>query len=108
MKLITYALLSTTPFNTTLCNATHIFVPLITVYELGDEFVLPELIINDGRTFLGWYDESGNKVEKIYTNTQGNLVLTAKWSEAIPVDSFEVTNKIDRLLKLSTHQLTSF
>ena len=93
-------------FNTTLCNATHISVPLITVYELGDEFVLPELIINDGRTFLGWYDESGNKVEKIYTNTQGNLVLTAKWSEAIPVDSFEVTNKIDRLLKLSTHQLT--
>ena len=93
-------------FNTTLCNATHMPIPLVTEYELGDEFTLPELVINDGRTFLGWYDQNGEKVEKIYSNTQGNLVLTAKWSEAIPVESFEVTNKIEKLQKLSTHQLT--
>ena len=92
-------------FNTTLCQATHIADPLITEYELGDEFDLPKLIINDGRTFLGWYDAEGNKVEKIYPNTKGDLVLTAKWSEAIPVETFEINNKIDRLLKLSEHQL---
>ena len=93
-------------FNTTLCNATNIAIPLVTEYELGDEFELIDLVINDGRTFLGWYDSDGNKVEKIYSNTQGNLVLTAKWSEAIPVEIFEVTNAVDRLLKLSEYQLS--
>ena len=92
--------------NQALINATQIKIPLPTEYELGDEFVIPELVINDGRTFLGWYDQNGNKVEKISPNTKGDLVLTAKWSEAIPVESFEITNQIDRLLKLSTHQLT--
>ena len=91
--------------NDALIAATHIKIPLITEYELGDSFDLPELVIEDGRTFLGWYDQNGNKVEKIYSNTEGNLVLTAKWSEAIPVESFQVTNEIERLLKLSEHQL---
>ena len=91
--------------NQALIAGTHIKIPLVTEYELGDEFELLDLVIEDGRTFLGWYDENGNKVEKIHSNTEGNLVLTAKWSEATPVDSFEVTNKVDRLLKLSTHQL---
>ena len=93
-------------FNTTLINATNISVPLVTEYELGDEFELVELVITDGRTFLGWYDQDGNKVEKITSTTEGNLVLTAKWSEAIPVTSFEITNEISKLLKLSEYQLT--
>lgn len=92
--------------NQALIAGTHIKIPLVTEYELGDEFDLPVLTIDDGRTFLGWYDEQGNKVEKIYPNTEGDLVLTAKWSEAIPVETFEITNEITRLLKLSTHQLT--
>ena len=91
--------------NQALINGTHIKIPLVTEYELGSEFDLPELVINDGRTFLGWYDQNGNKVEKIYSNTEGNLVLTAKWSEATPVDSFEITNKVEKLLKLSEYQL---
>ena len=92
--------------NQALIAGTHIKIPLVTEYELGDEFDLPALTIDDGRTFLGWYDEQGNKVEKIYPNTEGDLVLTAKWSEAIPVETFEVTNEITKLLKLSSHQLT--
>ncbi len=91
--------------NQALIAATKIKIPLITEYKLGDEFDLIELIIDDGRTFLGWYDADGNKVEKIYSNTEGNLVLTAKWSEAVPVETFEVTNKIERLEKSYEHQL---
>ena len=79
---------------------------LVTEYKPGDSFELLELSVNDGRTFLGWYDQNGNKVEKITATTTGDFVLTAKWSEAIPVETFEVTNKVNRLLKLSTHQLT--
>ncbi len=91
--------------NQALIQATQIKIPLITEYKLGDSFDLVELVIDDGRTFLGWYDQNGNKVEKITPSTQGNLVLTAKWSESVPVESFEVTNQIDKLLKFSTHQL---
>ena len=91
--------------NEALIAATHIAVPLVTEYELGDEFTLPALTIDDGRTFLGWYNEKGQKVEKITSTTHGNLVLTAKWSEKISAESFEVTNEVERLLKLSKHQL---
>lgn len=92
--------------NQALIDGTHIKIPLVTEYELGDEFTLTELVIDDGRTFLGWYDENGNKVEKISSNTEGDLVLTAKWSEAVPVESFAIDNLVEGLLKLSTHQLT--
>ena len=78
---------------------------LVTEYKPGDSFELLQLSVNDGRTFLGWYDQNGNKVEKITATTVGDLVLTAKWSEAVPVETFVITNEIDRLLKLSTHQL---
>ena len=91
--------------NQALIAATKIKIPLVTEYELGEEFDLIDLVIEDGRTFLGWYDENGNKVEKIYSNTEGDLVLTAKWSEATPVESFEVTNEVNKLLKYSEHQL---
>ena len=78
---------------------------LATEYKLGDEFDLLQLTIDDGRTFLGWYDDEGNKVEKITPSTEGDLVLTAKWSEAIAVESFEITNPVNELLKLSKLQL---
>ena len=91
--------------NQALIEATQIKIPLVTEYKLGDEFELLDLVIEDGRTFLGWYDQEGNKVEKITPTTQGNLVLTAKWSEAVPVESFEVTNQVDRLMKFSKLQL---
>ena len=92
--------------NQALIAATKIKIPLVTEYKLGDEIELTELVINDGREFLGWYDQNGNKVEKINSNTKGNLVLTAKWTESVPVETFEVTNQIDRLLKFSKHQLS--
>ena len=91
--------------NQALIAATQIKIPLVTEYKLGDELDLLELSIEDGRTFLGWYDESGNKVEKISSNTKGNLVLTAKWTESIAVETFTVSNPISKLLKLSSHQL---
>ena len=91
--------------NQELISATQIKIPLVTEYKLDDEFSLSNLTIEDGRTFLGWYDQNGNKVEKITTSTQGNLVLTAKWSESTPVETFTVTNPITKLLKLSEHQL---
>ena len=96
----------TTERKQALWNLTYNYEELITEYELGEEFELTKLVIDDGRTFLGWYDQNGNKVEKIYSNTEGNLVLTARWSEAIPVETFEITNKIEKLGKLEQYQLT--
>jgi len=91
--------------NQALIDATKIRIPLVTEYKVGTEVELVNLELYDGREFLGWYDEAGNKVEKIAAGTKGNIKLTAKWSEAIPVESFTVTNPIEKLLKLSTHQL---
>ena len=89
-----------------LLAATQIKIPLISEYKVGEEVKLIDLVIEDGRTFLGWYDEDGNKVESIPAGTKGNIVLTAKWSEATPVESFAVTNQISEMVKYSTYQLT--
>ena len=92
--------------NQALIAATQIKIPLVEEVKVGEEVVLLDLVIEDGRTFLGWYDENGNKVEKLKPTEKGSITLTAKWSEAIPVETFEVTNEISKLLKLATHQLT--
>lgn len=91
--------------NQALIAATHIKLPLATEVKVGEQVDLIDLVIEDGRTFLGWYDESGNKVEKLAPTAKGSITLTAKWSEAVAVESFEVPNEVNRLLKLSTHQL---
>ena len=79
--------------------------PLVDSYELGEEKELVNLVIDDGRTFLGWYDEDGNKIEKITSTMKGNLTLTAMWSASTPATSFELT-KVDKLGKLETFQLS--
>lgn len=78
---------------------------LITKYTVGEETPLVELVINDGRTFLGWFDEEGNRVTTITKDMNKDLVLTARWSASTPVESFELV-KVDKLLKLTSHQLT--
>ncbi len=83
----------------------NIPIPLTTSYKLGDEFDLLNLVIDDGRTFLGWYDDEGNKVEKITADMKGDLVLTAMWSASTPVDNFTVDNEITKLAKFTSHQL---
>ena len=91
--------------NQALIAATHIKLPLATEVKVGESVELLDLVIDDGRTFLGWYDEQGNKVETLAPTAKGTITLTAKWSEAIAVETFTVTNEVNRLLKLSTHQL---
>lgn len=78
---------------------------LVKRFKPGDEITLVELVVEDGRTFLGWYDNEGNKVETTKGLTK-NITLTARWSASAPVEKFEVTNKISKLLRLTSHQLT--
>ena len=86
-------------------NACLCATPLVTSYEAGEEKELVNLVIDDGRTFLGWYDENGNKIEKITSDLRGDLVLTAMWSASTPAESFELT-KVEKLGKFETFQLT--
>ena len=55
-----------------------------TEYSVGSsqEIILPEYSKN-GAEFLGWYDQLGNKVEMINSETTGDLVLTAKWNNVM-------------------------
>lgn len=52
-------------------------------YEIyfGEELVLPECVLA-GYDFIGWYDESGERVEVIDAENIGNVTLTAKYREA--------------------------
>ena len=91
--------------NQALMDATQIAIPLIEEYELGDSIDLVELVVDDGRTFLGWYDENGKKVEKITPDMACDLTLTAMWSVSTPAESFELT-KVEKLGKLDSYQLS--
>ena len=48
--------------------------------EYGASFTLPELS-REGYTFLGWFDEEGNKVESGIWNYDNNVLLTPEWRE---------------------------
>ena len=61
-------------------NSVKLPSQLITSYTLGSSFKLVGLEC-EGKEFLGWFDNEGNKVESITAETTGNLELTAKWSE---------------------------
>lgn len=86
-------------------NAAYCSIPLITEYNIGDEIELVNLTIDDGRTFLGWYDQNGVKIDKITPDMDEDLVLTAKWTDPILATSFEL-NKVDKLLKYDSFELT--
>lgn len=88
-----------------LYEAYPITTPLITKYTQGDTITLVELTIDDGRTFLGWYDAKGNRITEITSSMSEDLVLTAKWSASTPVESFDITNSITKIAKFDTHQL---
>ncbi len=77
---------------------------LPTTYVSGTDVEIPNLFVTDGRTFLGWYDENDNLVTKVGANHTGTVTLTAKWSESIPAESFEIT-KPDRIVKFDSYQL---
>lgn len=79
--------------------------PLVTEYSLGDNKELVDLVIDDGRTFLGWYDENNNLVEKITPDMRGDLTLTAMWSASTPAESFDL-NYVNRLGKFESYALT--
>ena len=57
----------------------------------GETFVLPECILA-GYDFIGWYDESGERVQVIDVENVGNLALTAKYRKA------DLTYHIDYIL----------
>lgn len=76
---------------------------LVTSFKIGDKLELVGLVTEDGRDFLGWY----NGDTKI-TNTSeitDNITLTAHWSASTPVETFTVTNKIDKMLRLAKYKL---
>ena len=81
---------------------------LPTRYNIGVETSIPELFIDDGRTFLGWYDNEacdGTPITKISKDATGDKTLYAKWSPKIVATAFEIT-KPNRILLLDEEQLT--
>lgn len=88
----------------TLYSAYPIHEDLVTSFYPGSDVELVGLVVDDGRTFLGWYDEFDNLVTSTKDITS-NITLYAKWSQSIPMESIKITNKIDKILRLTTYQL---
>ena len=94
-------------FLTKMYNATKITVEVPKTYKLGEEVVLPELSLENGLKFLGWYDNpefTGIKIEKILKTDTGHKTFYAKWEDEVLVDNLEI-NDISELLLFTTHQL---
>ena len=92
---------------TNMCNATQIAVEVPTLYEPGEEIELPNVSLENGLNFLGWYDNEnfdGQPITKIDSTDSGNKTFFAKWEEEIKVEKIEI-NKINELLLFSTYQL---
>ena len=80
-------------FLTKMKNATKITVDVPKTYQLGDEVVLPQLSLENGLQFLGWYDNAefnGNKIEKISKTDTGHKTFYAKWEDEILVEKIEL------------------
>ncbi len=51
----------------------------------------------EGWTFLGWYDEGGNKVTEIKEGSFGDVVLTARWSIDVHKITYDNVEGADNL-----------
>lgn len=81
---------------------------LPTSYEVGTGVDIPNLSINDGREFLGWYDNpecEGTKITKISSTQTGNITLYAKWPAKVVATDFDITYP-DKIELFDTYQLT--
>lgn len=56
---------------------------LVSTYTVLDEVNLPS-VSKKAHDFLGWYDQNGNKYEKINKGTYGDLTLYARYEKRIP------------------------
>lgn len=52
-------------------------------YTHGEKTMLPTNVSKVGFRFIGWYDEAGNKVEKIGVEETGSKIYYAKYGEGI-------------------------
>jgi len=58
--------------------------------DYNGELITP---VKLGSEFLGWYDETGKKIETLSKDDiKGNVKLTAKWNELNPVTGIEINN----------------
>ena len=90
-----------------MCSATKIPQEIPTTYRGGQIVVLPELSMENGLEFLGWYDNaefSGDAITQIVSTDTGDKKFYAKWAEEVKVETVEI-NTINELLLFTTHQL---
>ena len=88
-------------------KAAKIKVVVPTSYNQGDSFSLPNVALESGIEFLGWYDNpefEGYPVVEILSSDEGDKVFYARWDDQVRPVEIEI-NKISELLLFNTHQL---
>ena len=90
-----------------MCAAANVPQEIPTSYRGGQIVQLPQLSMENGLEFLGWYDNpefTGNPIYQIGSLDTGNKVFYAKWAPEVKAEKVEI-NKINELLLFKTHQL---
>ena len=90
-----------------MCTATKIPQEIPATYRGGQVVTLPELYMENGLEFLGWYDNAeftGEAISQIVSTDTGDKKFYAKWAEEVKVEKIDV-NTISELLLFTTHQL---
>ena len=90
-----------------MCAAAKVPQEIPTSYRGGQIVQLPQLSMENGLEFLGWYDNpefTGNPIYQISSLDTGNKVFYAKWAPEVKAEKVEI-NKVEELLLFKTHQL---
>ena len=89
------------------CMAAKVPQEIPTEYRGGQVIKLPQVSLENGLEFFGWYDNpefTGEPIDQIVSTDTGAKTFYGKWAPEVLVDSVDI-NAIDELLLFKTHQL---
>ena len=95
-----------TSFLGKMCAATKVPQEIPTQYRGGQILELPQLSMENGLEFLGWYDNpefTGEAITSITVLDTGAKTFYAKWAQEVKAEKLEI-NKVTEMLLFTTHQ----
>ena len=95
-----------TSFLGRMCAATKVPQEIPTQYRGGQILELPQLSMENGLEFLGWYDNpefTGEAITSITALDTGAKTFYAKWAPEVKAEKLEI-NKVTEMLLFTTHQ----
>ena len=81
-----------------LMNSLQIEITPVTTYQMGDSFTFMDLVLKNGREFLGWYLDD-NLITGITPDMASDITVVAKLSTPIFPETITINNPVSKLEK---------